>query len=84
MFSSVFRVPSIYEEKFTNRLSVRTSAYPVLHHFANHTLFDGGSFRFFSKVESFLVFVDLDLDLFFPGGGFKRLWTECWHCTVDD
>jgi hypothetical protein len=36
VYSSVFRVPSIYEEKFTNRLSVRTSAYPVLHHFANH------------------------------------------------
>jgi hypothetical protein len=26
----------------------------------------------------------LDLDLFFPGGGFKRLWTECSHRTVDD
>ena len=87
MFSSVFRVPSIYEEKFTNRLSVRTSAYPVSHHFANHThtLFDGVLFDSFSKVESFLVFfVDSDLDLFFPGGGFKRLWTECSHCTVDD
>ena len=58
VYSSVFRVPSIYEEKFTNRLSVRTSAYPVLHHFANHTrtLFDGVFFDSFSKVEPFLVF----------------------------
>jgi len=75
VYSSVFRVPSIYEEKFTNRLSVRTSAYPVLHHFANHThtVFDGVLFDSFSKVEPFLVFVDLVFDLFFSRWGIQTL-----------
>lgn len=86
VYSSVFRVPSIYEEKFTNRLSVRTSAYPVLHHFANHahTLFDGVLFDSFRKSNRSLFSLTWFSIFFFPGGGFKRLWTECSHCTVDD
>ena len=88
VFSSVFRVPSIYEEKFTNRLSVRTSAYPVSHHFANHTHTHFLTVFFsilFRKSNRSLFFSLTRISIFFfPGGGFKRLWTECSHCTVDD